>query len=302
MDGWLHPLLRFAHYALLLGLFGLAAFRAVGLRRLAGVVPIDGPPAGLLRVGLLLALTVSAALMWVEVAAMMGQPPQAVELGMFSMMVTSTSIGWAFAVRVALLASAALAALVLPRRQRSASVAVLLGGALCTLPWSGHAAATEGVAGTVHRLSDALHLLAAGLWIGAISWFAWLTARVHRRDDAGMAGALLAAMHRFAPLGMILVAIVAATGIVNAQLIFSLPNTAAVLGTPYGALLAAKVALVALMLGCGARNAWLSRRGVAASTGVATLPTLRRSLSAELLLAALVLGSVAALGTLSPME
>jgi putative copper resistance protein D len=305
MDDWLHPLLRFAHYALLLGLFGLTAFRVVGLRQLAVAGDLPDSRSGLLA-GSILAPLVSATLMAVSIAAMMGQPVWALDWAMFKVMVASTSIGWAFVVRMALLLAAIAVLAWPPLRWNLAVAAVLLGLAVATLPWSGHAAASEGELGLLHRLNDALHLLAAGLWIGAITWFTWLIVAAHRRSDSAASAPLLAAMHRFAPLGATLVGIVAVTGLVNAHLIFGLGNSGAVLGTTYGTLLAIKIVTVAAMLLFAARNALFGRRAArerfdAQQAAGPLLPGLRRSLAAELGLAGLVVGLVAVLGLMSPM-
>jgi putative copper resistance protein D len=81
-----------------------------------------------------------------------------------------------------------------------------------TLGWSGHAAATEGALGWVHRLGNGVHLLAAGLWIGAIGGFGHLTMIAHRKPGRVPVVPLLAAMHAFAPFGVALVATVSITG------------------------------------------------------------------------------------------
>lgn len=305
MDDWLHPLLRFAHYFLLLGLFGLSAFRELGLRRLAAIENL----AELRRIvlaGAVLTPVVCAALILVAIAEMMGQPVGALDWSTVETMVASTSFGWAFAARFALLC-VAIGVLALPPKPWSrAAAAILLGLAVATLPWSGHAAASGGGSGLLHRLNDALHLLASGLWIGAIGWFAYLVRAAHRRPDRPASVSLLETMHRFAPFGATLVGIIALTGILNAHLVFGLESSIAVLWTPYGLLLAIKIALVGAMLLFAARNALLGRR--AAREGYdrrlnagPVLPELRRSLLAELSLAAVVIGCVAILGLMSPM-
>lgn len=46
--------------------------------------------------------------------------------------------------------------------------------ALATLLWSGHAGATEGALGTVHRIGHIAHMVATAIWIGGIAAFALL--------------------------------------------------------------------------------------------------------------------------------
>lgn len=174
---------------------------------------------------------------------------------------------------------------------------------LATLAWSGHAAATEGVLGLVHRLNDAVHLLAAGLWLGAIGWFSGLVLAAHRQDQGIASDALITDMHRFAPLGAFLVLAVSITGLVNAHLTFGLGNVGAVIATDYGMLLAAKIALVAVMVGFGARHAIVGRRLQKADNVnlQPTLAQLRITLAAELGVAVTVTALIAMIGTWSPM-
>lgn len=300
MADWLHPGLRFLHYALLLGLFGLTAFRALGLRKIAFAQDMGRGVAVVACA--LLAPIFSATLMLVSIAEMMGQPLSMLEWASFEAMVLSTDMGWALIARIAMLSLAAL--FLATQVQRALPTAALFYGlALLTLAWSGHAAATEGALGLLHRINDGLHLLAAGLWIGAIGWFLHLVIAAHRNPVNIAPEPLLDAMHRFAPLGIALVAVVAATGLTNSHLIFGLGNSVQVLKTEYGFLLAAKTTLVVLMIMLAARNASISRQS--ARTGInstaTTLAALRASLAAELLLATGVLAIVAFVGLASPM-
>lgn len=305
MEDWLEPGLRFLHYALLLGLFGWTAFRVIGLRELNWQQWGNGFAVAM--VGAVLAPLVSLVLMLTSIAAMMGQPLAALEGPMVEAMIFGTDLGWAFLFRAALLGGGLIALLLRNRLASALPIAALCyAAALITLAWSGHAAATEGGLGLFHRLNDGLHLLAAGLWLGAIGWFLHLVIKAHRRVDDAQARNLLGVMHRFAPLGVTLVSVVAITGLINAQLIFGIMNSAAVLTTDYGILLAGKLVLVCGMLAFGAHNARMGRRGASpnesqANDSSASLLALRRSLVGEFGLAVGVIGLVAVLGMMSPM-
>lgn len=297
--------LRAAHYALLLGLFGLTAFRVMGLRQL----PVSARVSRTVQAEALAAPLLTVALFVAGVAAMMGQPLGAADWATVEAMVLTTDMGWAFAARTALLLAAIPALLAKDGTATGRAIAAgLYAAALMTLPWSGHAAAQGGAFGTLHRLNDALHLLAAGYWLGAIGWFAALARRAGPSTRAASDGVppplLLAAMHRFRPVGIALVAVVALTGAVNAQLTFGIGQTAQVLTTPYGQLLALKITLVALMLAAAARHSRLARTSAAqahSEEAAAALAAARGSLLAELMFAAAVIIAVAVLGMLSPM-
>ena len=281
-------------------MFGLTAFRAVGLQRLA-LAPDAGRGVVVIACAFLAPL-VSTALMLVSIAEMMGQRLSMLDWASVEAMVLSTNMGWAFIARLAMLSLAAV--VIVTRAQRGLTTAALSYGlALLTLAWSGHAAATEGTLGLLHRFNDGLHLLSAGLWIGAISWFLHLVIAAHRNPDEIAPEPMLAAIHRFAPLGIALVAVVAATGLINSHLIFGLGNGARVLKTEYGLLLAAKILLAVLMLLFAARNASIGRQSARAGINptATTLAALRASLAAELLLAAGVLTIVSFVGRASPM-
>lgn len=305
MGGIVEPALRFLHYAALLGLFGWTAFHLIGLRG-PGKVPYNSGGNALI-VAAITAPLVSTALMLASIAAMMGVPTTALDWPMTEAMIVGTDMGKAFLVRAALLIAGLCAVLVRRRTMTALPIAAAcFAGALMTLGWSGHAAATEGAFGIFHRLNNGVHLLAAGLWLGAIGWFLVSTVTVHRQRNNIPPQSLLLMMHRFAPLGVALVVTVAITGLINSQLIFGLENSATVVTTPYGVLLAAKVILVGGMLAFGAHNARIARRNaLAKGDGIADtaikLSALRRSLAGEFALAISVTVLIAVLGMMSPM-
>lgn len=302
---WLaEPVLRFAQYVVLLGLFGWSAFGRIGLPALGWQEDYRRPALAMLAATA--APIVSAALMLLSIATMMGLPVSALDWPMTEAMLLGTDMGYAFMVRTGLLLAGLVALLAVGHNSAGPMLtASCFAGALMTLGWNGHAAATEGGLGLFHRLNDGIHLIVAGLWLGAIGWLWTLTVQCHRDSDAMRAQVLLKVLHRFAPLGITLVALVALTGIINSHLIFGLINFAAILVTPYGVLLTCKILLVAAMLLFGAYNARTSKSlgstaGLAEANPRPVLAALRRSLASELLLGLTVTGFVAVLGTMSP--
>ena len=290
---------------MLLGLFGWTAFWLLGLRRLDWVRQDEGWMA--LTLAAICAPLISIALMLVSIASMMGVSITALDWPMIEAMIRSTDLGIAFLIRMVLLVVGMCA--LLASRYNKAGWPIAAGCfavALITLGWSGHAAATEGAIGILHRLTNGVHLLAAGLWLGAICWFLVLTVKSHRRLGCMPAEPLLRTMHGFAPLGIGLVATVSLTGLINAQLTFGLQKTGHVLNTPYGLLLAAKVILVGAMLALGAHNSRIVRRGAIndfrrSVEPSVSLSNLRKNLVSELALGVGVIGLIAVIGTLSPL-
>ncbi len=109
----------------------------------------------------------------------------------------------------------------------------------------GHAGAIGGRAGTGIVASEALHLLAAGLWLGALLPL-WLSLG----KLAPRAGA--AVCERFSPVGLGCVLVIAGTGLVQGiELIGGLPG---LVGTHYGQIALMKIALFLLALVFAALN------------------------------------------------
>jgi len=122
------------------------------------------------------------------------------------------------------------------------------------MAWAGHAAAAE-PGGLVAALLDALHLVAAGAWFGALPPLAALL-RV-ASDEAGADARPFAvlAVRRFSQLALGVMLLVLATGAVNTW--FQVGSVPALVGTRYGRLLLLKIALLAPILGLAQ---WSRRR------------------------------------------
>jgi putative copper resistance protein D len=166
-----------------------------------------------------------------------------------------------------------------------------------SLAWSGHAGASPGIKGGIHLVSDILHLVAVGAWVGALPPFAMLLsfalqAANHAWSNVAVVGAL-----RFSTLGLLSVGTITATGIVNTlNLAGSLP---ALTGTEYGELLLFKISLFTAMVGIAAVNRLRLLPRLADAN--ATRP-LRRNVVLEIALATVIMFIVGALGTLPPGE
>ncbi len=180
------------------------------------------------------------------------------------------------------------------------SLTVFAAVLLASLAGTGHTQVHEGVSGIVHALADAVHLLAAGAWLGGLVPLGmaviFCRTKILSIDDAVMI------LSRFSGVAYLTVAALVASGAINGW--FLVGSLAALIGTAYGKLLLLKFGLFGLMLGLAASNRFwlgpaLAKAPTAMQSGL-TLAKLRRNIIAEQIFGALVLGIVSLLGTLSP--
>jgi copper resistance protein D len=195
-----------------------------------------------------------------------------------------------------------------PRRRGSIlkiSGTLLAGAYAATLAWTGHAIGDTGADRYIHLTGDAVHLLAAGAWVGALPALISLLKRaggVARPEGFALA---VSATRRFSTLGMVSVSALVVTGLVNAwYLVGSVP---ALLGTDYGRLLLWKLLLFALMVTVAAINRLrlTPQLATATPTSIGTpsrnaLARLRRNTLLEMAAGVAIVGIVAALGLTTP--
>jgi putative copper resistance protein D len=288
--------MRFALYGDLMALFGVAAYALIALRG------AKAPLRATMIAGALIGLALTLLLLLLLVADMAGTGLSGVDRESVGVVLDETAPGRATIWRAAALALLALLGL-LPGADASwwrASAALLGGIALATLAWGGHGAATEGPLGMPHLGADIVHLLASGLWLGALTM---LLARLCRRaPDAGHVAGTHRALAGFSGLGTLLVAAILLSGLVNFWVLVGIDQLPALTATLYGRLLLAKLALFALMLALAARNRFRLTPALArAADPAAALPALRRSVALEAAAGVAILALVAWLGTLDPI-
>lgn len=204
-----------------------------------------------------------------------------------------TSVGVAF-IAQGIAALLLAATLLVPSGMRSGGTAVASGLLLATLALTGHAAMHEGSLGVAHRLNDAVHVLAGGAWLGALLPLLPLLRALEDRatsQDAGIA------LRRFSSAGHGAVAIVIATGVLNSMLV--LGEWPVDWSSPYQAMLAAKVALVAVMTSLAVLNRYVVVPRMAHSRDGA-IRALRQATLAEIALGIFVVGLVSVFGLLEP--
>lgn len=271
-------------YLLLLPAAGLPLYALTALR----VAPVS--TAIRRMTGVLAVLAGLASIWWVVASVSAMAATRVAELDRETIMVVAgaTPLGMVLVVRLAALAILA-ATILWPRVPLALPVLAGL-AALATAAFTGHAGASEGTTGLVHRIADAAHLAAGACWLAALLRF------VAGSFGGGSAQAAAARLARFAATGTVIVAILAVTGLANLVLIAGpgLPPPG-----PWSWLLVAKLGLFAAMLGLAAANRWRLTPALERGDPGAER-RLRLSLAAELGCAIGVVALVAALGVVDP--
>jgi copper resistance protein D len=295
---------RFLHFASAMAAFGIGTFRVYAFA--GGAVPAGAPARIALDRSLARATTIAALLALLTALAII--PPIAVEMsgsdtaacdpGVWHAVLFDTEFGtvwcWHMGFAVALLVLSTI-----PRRRwqpGAATLAALL--MLASLGLIGHAAMDMG-GGPTHEINQMAHLTAAGLWLGGLVPLGMLLRRAVRSSGAAYVPLARAALPHFSQIGYAAVALLAITGTVNSIMLVG--SFEAFVTTPYGRLLAVKIALFLTMIGLALTNRFrlvprLSREEAA----LVPLRTLTRSVLAEQAIGLAILAVVAVLGTWPP--
>jgi putative copper resistance protein D len=274
---------RWLHYVAVTGLFGLGLFRLYAPRAALRAAP------ALARLAVLfLVFAVVSALAWFAFVVINMAGGLADALATAPTVIIDTDFGplWGARLGLALV-------LIFPAARKNRWVfATLTAALLASLALTGHARIHEGAAGGLHMASDAIHLLAAGAWLGALSAFVVLLRVAPREPETARA------LADFSAVGMLAVAALVATGLTNAWMV--LGGVEPLFSTTYGRLLILKVALFALMLGLAALNRFRLVPALGTEADTTALGRLRQHVAAEQGLGLAVLLVVGLLGTLDP--
>ncbi|HEY3208534.1 MAG TPA: CopD family protein, partial [Actinomycetota bacterium] len=172
---------------------------------------------------------------------------------------------------------------------------VLVGAAAAATMWLHTLAGHAGAAASMRWFNVGvqwLHLLAVAVWIGGLLW---LLLGIRGRESAERA----VAIQRFSRLAGIALAAVAVTGLLRALNEVGGPaDWRRLIDTSFGIAMLIKVGLFAGLVALGARNRYVNVPGIA--RGSRPMTSLRRTVGAELLLAAGVLGVTGVLTQLPP--
>jgi putative copper resistance protein D len=273
---------RFLHFGTLMTLAGGTVLFPV---LTAGAVPGFWRP---VRIGLAVAVAVTT-VAWLLLlsAVLVGDWLAALDPASIGAVLFDTQFGHLWLWR---LGFAAALVLISPWQAPTALLSALL---LASLALTGHAVRESGIVGLLHEANQAVHLIAAGLWIGGLGVLA-ATIAWGRRDGIGL---LDRALRRFSGLGYTAVGAILATGIVNIR--FVIDTRASFANTAYGIVLLVKIILVMGMLALAMTNRFVLTSALA-SAPAATRRRLLWSVGIELALGLAVVAAVSVLGTLSP--
>jgi len=303
MNDWSLIGVRFALYLALAALFGLSAFSLYGLRlRERGSALALRP--WLVASGIL-GLLFSAAWVVLMASSMAGTPVWPIDHEAVAALLTGSAIGAAWKLRMVMLVLATVAAMIATGRLAWLSAAALCSAVtLATLAWTGHGAMDEAAMGWAHLIADILHLLASGVWVGALLGLVLLVSRPAARVDAAHLELTHRALHGFGTVGTIVVGTIVLTGLINGWMLVGVGNLTTLAATLYGQLLLVKLMLFAAMLGLASLNRFrltpAFERAIAVSNHSRAIGGLRASLCIETACVVAILALVAWLGTLAP--
>jgi len=173
-----------------------------------------------------------------------------------------------------------------------------------SLAWAGHAGAMVDGGKNVHLIADAMHLVAAGIWPGALLPLCLLLTRIRSSNRQESLAITAAVIHRFSTVSISAVSLLAASGIINSY--FLVGSFRVLLATSYGQFLSLKLLLFAIMICIGAWNRCClqPRLRACANThaheGRNALKALVRDVYAELCFGSLILLIVGAMGAIAP--
>jgi len=201
-----------------------------------------------------------------------------------------------------------LAALVLLREREASAIDwiawraeawALAVAAAAVMAWAGHAAAVEPW-GLVASAADAVHIAAAGAWLGGLWPLALLLRAASREKGADARPFAVLTARRFSVLALAGMLIVIGTGLWNAWV--QVASVPALVGTRYGWLLLVKMGLLFPILGLAAanRSRLPALSGEAATVGRPAMARLARFVGWELALALSILAVTSGLSLTAP--
>ena len=299
---------RAIHFAATALMAGSLVFRSLVVKPVSRFDPAAARSVGtqtlhLAWIGLAITLLSGAIWLLLQAVSMSGLPfAEAMTPDVLSTVLSQTQFGMVADIRFAL--AIVLAACLACHRSALADAFALAAalGVSAAIAWTGHAGATLGEGGNLHLVADTMHLVAASAWIGGLVPLVLLLAAAGRRPEVASAALAHAAAQRFSTLGIVSVATLSATGIVNAWILVG--SFHALVVTGYGRLLILKLVAFAIMLVFAAVNRFGLTPRLAAPAGndarLDALHKLTRNSGIEIALGFVIFVMVGMLGTLHP--
>jgi copper resistance protein D len=280
--------------------FELAVLRSAGPRESTDFHEVELRLFRLAVCSLVVALLSGLLWFWLEVASMSGSLTNALAITAWRTVLFETEFGRVWQLRLGVLAVAvALVALGLAQDELARTLILVLWllslGFLLSLAWVSHAAATR--TQPLGLLGDAVHLCAAGVWLGGLAPLAIFLASSRASLSLSRGSAL--ALHRFSTISLCCASVLVISGISNSWLLVG--SIYALFTTPYGRLLLLKLTLFGILIVLGARNRFLVKaKLLKTSAGPDVLGQLCRNVICEVCFGALVVAVVACLGVTPP--
>jgi putative copper resistance protein D len=244
-----------------------------------------------LRLAALVAAAMAVGWLLLEAASMGGVWADAVSGAVIRAVMRQTEFGHLWMPRLAIAALVCVIAALTHRP--SVPLALASAALLGSLALTGHAVMNAGTLGWAHPLNQAVHLLAAGFWLGGLVPLGLLLAQPQAAERAPAVRAL----RRFSNAASTAVVLVLASGIANAWMMVGRPS--ALFGSIYGRTLIAKLVLVAVLLALALVNRLRLFPALAGGTEAAAV-RIERNVKIELALGAAVIAAAMVLGNLPP--
>ncbi|HME27054.1 MAG TPA: CopD family protein [Acetobacteraceae bacterium] len=287
-------LLRGAHVAALVSLFGTLVFLTLVAPAAVAEATKDAPRLRrrllrVARISAVLALVIGIAWLAVESAVIAGAGSVATTLHALPVVALRTQFGQWLLVRGVLLLT--VLPLLRPWRAGNAVATVLAAIALTVQPMLGHAGALGGSVGTTLIISEVLHLLAAGAWLGSLlPLFITIGTLPHN--------AAATACRSFTPIGLSAVLVLGGTATVQvAEFMGGLPG---LFGTGYGHVALVKLGLFFVLLALAAINRLALTDRLAGTAPDAARRHMRMSVATEAVLGTLVVLTAGFLASHAP--
>jgi putative copper export protein/mono/diheme cytochrome c family protein len=243
------------------------------------------------RVAALAALVIGFAWLVTQAVVMGSADTVSRAMSVLLVVVNGTRFGQVVLIRLMLIVLAALLLRERPLLQAGALILTMLSAALQGLV--GHAGAIGGVTGDWLIASEALHLVAAGAWLGALPALLLLVGTLRPHEAATVC-------RRFSPIGLSAVLVIMGTAMAQATaLIGGFP---ALIGTSYGHIAVLKLDLFVLLLVLASINRFNLTARFDHADPVQARRSMRVSLSFETLFGAAVIVTASFLGSSVPAE